>query len=158
MSKMRKHRIYKKYDNNCSKPEEWENVKLIWNETTRVIDQAKEGYFKNLAQRLCGPSKGIKAYWETIHKILNKKTVTCIPPLIENDIFHTNFADKASIFNVYFVKQCSLLVNESRLPDFLPYRTNCRLEHVEISERKPVDVINPLVVNINIVVLRPFPN
>ena len=56
----RKHRIYRKYVNNGRKPGEWGNVKLVRNETTRVIDQAKEGYFKSLGEKLCGPSKGIK--------------------------------------------------------------------------------------------------
>ena len=139
-----KHKIYKKYVDNGRNPREWRIVKSVRNETTRVIEKAKEDYFRGLGEKLCDPSKGTKVYWETINKILNRKKVTCIPPLIENDVVYTSFLKKADIFNEYFVKQCSLLVNDSSLPDSLPYRTTSRLENVEISEEKIVRIINEL--------------
>ena len=99
---------------------------------------------RGLGRKLCDPSKGTKIYWETISKILNRKKVTCIPPVIENDIIYTSCVEKAGIFNDYFVKQCSLLVNETRLPDSLPYRTISSLENIEISEEKIVKITNKL--------------
>ena len=83
---------------------------------------------------------GILVYRE----ISNRKKVSCISPLLENDIIFTSFVEKAGIFNDYFVKQCSLLVNDSRLQDSLPYRTISRLENIEITEEKIVKIINKL--------------
>ena len=67
--------------------------------------------------------------------------------LTENDIYHTNIEKRLVYSMRFFAKQCSLLANESELPDSLPYRTNKRLRHVEISERKIVELINHLIPN-----------
>ena len=68
----------------------------------------------------------LKVKWEIFHKIINKNKVTCILPLIQKYIYLMNIEEKASIFKEFFAKQRSLLVNESELPNSLPYRTNKR--------------------------------
>ena len=95
---------------------------------------------------MCDPARGVKAYWETINKILNKKKekVTCIPPLIENDIFLTNFQDKGATFNDLFIKQCSFTDNEGQIPESLRSRTQSKLRHIEIPLEKIVQLINQL--------------
>ena len=93
---------------------------------------------------LTDPITGIKAYWQSINKLLNKKKFTNIPPLLENDIFATNVREtKTTIFNDFFVKQCSLLENDSVLPALFP-RTSLILEDIEVSPRKILELIRSL--------------
>ena len=48
-------------------------LQAVRNRTTKTIELAKERYFCELGQKLCDPSRDVKAYWETINKILKKK-------------------------------------------------------------------------------------
>ena len=71
----RKHRIYNKYIKRGSKQEDWEQVRTVRNQTTHLIDDAKENYFKSPSKKLTDPNTGIKAYWQSINKLLNKKNL-----------------------------------------------------------------------------------
>ena len=139
----RKHRVFNKYVKRGRKPEHWEYVKLVRNATCRMITNARETYFQNLGKKLSDPSNGIKAYWSTLNKIINRKKTSNIPPLLENGIFVTNFQNKADIFNDLFVKQCSELDNGSKLP---PFRAKCMeaFETVDIDSAKVLQTIRSL--------------
>ena len=139
----RKHGIYNKYIKRESKQEDWEQVRIVRNQTTHLIDDAKENYFKSLGKKLTDPNTGIKAYGQSINKLLNTKKITNIPPLLENDIFVTIVQTKTTIFGDLFVKQCSLLENDAVLPALLP-RTGFILEDIEISPRKILELIRSL--------------
>ena len=79
----RKHRVYKKFNSRGRNPADWERIRILRNETTRLVDAAKDNYFKSLGRKLTDTKTGIKAYWQTINKILNKNKVTCIPPSLK---------------------------------------------------------------------------
>ena len=115
----RKHRVYSKYVKRGHKPDDWEYVRTVRNETSSRITKAKDDYFSNLGKSLSDPTNGTKSYWATLKKIINKNKFSNIPPLLENGVFVTNFQIKANIFNDHFVKQCSLINNESTLPNCL---------------------------------------
>ena len=51
-----------------------------------------------------------------------ERLIMIIPPLIVNNCFETDFLKKANIFNEYFASQCSLITNNSTLPDIF-FRT-----------------------------------
>ena len=138
----RKHRIYNKYIKRRSKQEDWEQVKIVRNQTTHLIDDAKENYFKSLGKKLTDLNTGIKLA-KSINRLLNKKKFTNIPPLLENDIFVTNVQTKTTIFNDFFAKQCSLLENEAVLPALFP-RTSLILEDIEVSPRQILELIRSL--------------
>ena len=113
----RKHRVYKKYVKRGRKPDDWEYVHTIRNQTSSKITQAKDEYFSSLGKKLSDPTHGTKSYWTTLNKIINKKKFSNIPPLLENGVFVTNFQTKANIFNNHSVEQCSLISNDSVLPN-----------------------------------------
>ena len=140
----RKHRVHRKFLKNGRNTSDRDRAKAVRNETTRTIEQAKDRYFCDLGQKLCDPSRGVKAYWETIHKILNRKKVMSIPPIIEDNIFVTNFEEKVVIFNDLFVKQCSLMVNKSQIPESLPRKTQANLTRIDVPMDKIVTLINQL--------------
>ena len=75
---------------------------------------------------------GIETYWKTLHKIVNKKQVMNIPPILLNGVFITNFQNKANLFNEFFLQQYSILQNGSVLPH-IDYETNVRKFSVSIN-------------------------
>ena len=87
-------------------------MKVVRNETTHLIDRAKEHCFETFGKKLSDPLTGTKSYWTTLNNILNKKKNSVIPPLLENGVFITNFQAKADIFNELFVEQCSIISNK----------------------------------------------
>ena len=103
----RKHRVYNKYAKRGRKPDDWEYVRTVRNETSSRITKAKDDYFFNMGKSLSDPTNGTKSYWTTLRKIINKKKFSNIPPLLEIGVFVTDFQMKANIFNDYFVEQCS---------------------------------------------------
>ena len=48
--------------------------------------------------------------------MLNSKRNPCIPPIIHDNKFVTDFSKKADLFNSFFAKQCSIIENNSVLP------------------------------------------
>ena len=136
----RKHMVYKKFNSRGRNPADWERIRILRNETTRIVDAAKDNYFKSLGHKLTDTKTGIKAYWQTINKIPNKNEVTCIPPLLEDDVFVTNFQTKAAIFNEYFVQQCSLINNSSQLPALIS-KTSSVFEKISIDSAKILSLI-----------------
>ena len=47
---------------------------------------------------------------------LNNKKIPIISPLFDENRFITDFTEKAEFSNVFFSKQCSLILNNSSLP------------------------------------------
>ena len=139
----RKHRVYNKYVKRGRKPDDWEYVRKVRNETSSKITRAKDEYFSNLGKKLSDPTNGIKSYWATLNKIINNKKFSNIPPLLENGVFVTNFQTKTNIFNDHFVEQCSLISNDSVLPNFVS-RCHSSLSNVEITGEKILKIIRSL--------------
>ena len=86
----RKHRVYKKFLQRGRKQEDWIKVKDVRKETSKIILDAKEKYCLKLGRNLSDPSNGIKTYWTTLNKLMNKKSIAGIPPILENGIIITN--------------------------------------------------------------------
>ena len=74
---------------------------------------------------------------------MNKAKIPVIPPLLENDIFVTNFTEKAQIFNDYFLLQCTTIDTGSEIPQDGPV-TATLLNDFCISEEKLLKIIRSL--------------
>ena len=84
-----------------------------------MIASAKGKYLKNLCRKLRDHDQGPKAYWTVFsNRLLNRKKVINIPPLLENGIFVTSVQAKATILNEFFVQQCSSITTGSTTPNF----------------------------------------
>ena len=116
----RKHRVYAKFVKRGRKVEAWNHVKHLQNETTKMIIHAKNEYHLNLGRRLSNNLKGPKTYWSILNRLVSKKNVTNIPPLLENGKFLTNVEAKANVFNEYFVAKCREMETGSTIPTFIP--------------------------------------
>ena len=62
------------------------------------------------------PMTSLKTYWSLPKILLNNKKIPCIPPLLQNNKYVTDFKKKAELFNLFFVKQCSRIDNSNELP------------------------------------------
>ena len=139
----RKHRVYRRYIERGKNNDDWCQVKTIRNETSRMIVNAKNKYYHNLGRKLSDPNMGPKKYWSTLTRLINNKNTCNIPPLLENGLFITNPANKASVFNEYFVQQCSTIQNTSSLPTFQPI-TNNQLNDIAVNKDKILKLIRML--------------
>ncbi len=109
-----------------------------------MIDEAKDNYHKDLGDKLCDPRSGQKVIWTAHKRLLNKKKLANIPPLVENYKFVTDFKAKAEIFNSYFAEQCHPLSNGNTLPE-LVYKTNSRLSNITV----PLEAISAIIHKLN---------
>ena len=139
----RKHRFYNEYIKHGRKPDDWEYVRSVRNKSSIKINTAKDDYFSDLGKKLSDTTSGIKSYWATLNKIINKKRFSNVPPLLENGVFVTNFQTKGNIFNDHFVEQCSVIINDSILPNFTS-RCDSLLSNVEITGEKILHIIRSL--------------
>ena len=75
---------------------------------------------------------------------MNKTRAPKIPPILNNGTFIINCKEKAKLFNDFFANQCTLIINDSILPDF-QYITEARIDSFEIRK----DSILSLIRNLN---------
>ena len=113
------------------------------NSTNKFIKEAKLAYYTNLGIKLSDPETGQKHFWTAYKRIANKKRNTNIPPIIDDDIFISNFKKKADLFNDYFAKQCIINDNGSVLPSLVP-KTAASLSHVSVTKEQIINIINNL--------------
>ena len=81
-----------------------------------------------------------------MNKLIDKQTFVNIPPILENGLFVTNIKAKASLFNNYFVGQCSVIETNSTLPAFCR-RCSTPLQSVDIDREKVLNSIRSLDTN-----------
>ena len=85
-----------------------------------------------------------KSYSSILKTFLNNKKIPCIPPLLHDDKFITNFKDKAEIFNNLFAKQCSLISTNSDLTSVLSKRTYKSLSKIHFTSDDILKLIKNL--------------
>ena len=110
-------------------------------EGSRLIEDAKRNYFLKAGRMLVDRGIGSKKYWSVINTILNEAKIPIIPPLLENGIFITKIAEKAEIFNDYFILQCTTIDTGSVLPQCATPVTASILNDFVISEEKILNII-----------------
>ena len=106
-----------------------------------LIEKSKGKYYSRLTNKLSEIGKSSKAYWSILKSFLISK---CIPPLFENNEYITDFKKKAELFNSFFANQCSLINNNSELPQTLSYKTNERLYVIKITNDDILKIIAKL--------------
>ena len=97
------------------------------------IEESKEKYYTKLSSRLADLLTSPKTYWSILKTFLNNKKIPCIPPLFHKNKFITDFKEKAELFNLFFINQCSLLSNNNVLPTDLSQLTNKCLDPIHFS-------------------------
>ena len=140
----RKHRIYAKFVRRNRKHEDWDYVKNVQNQnlTSVMIINAKNDFYLGLGRKLSNNVTVAKSCWALFNRLLNKKTVSNIPPLIENGLF-INGGAKANSFNEFFVAQCREIETGSTIPTFIAQFPSPLL-NIDISMEKVLRIIRSL--------------
>ena len=136
----RNSRVYRKWIMRGRNPNDHNKVREVQNATNKLIREAKHSYFEKLGDKLSDPQTGQKTFWTAFKRITNKKKLTNIPPIFDNNIYVTNFHQKAKIFNDYFADQCKIHDNGSVLPDYFS-RTDLSISYVDVNTDQIVDII-----------------
>ena len=85
-----------------------------------------------------------KCYWSLLKTFLNNKKIPCIPPLYHDHKFACDFKEKSKIFNNYFAQQCSVINNNSTVPERILYRTDASLAKVVFTTDDIANIIENL--------------
>ena len=139
----RQQRLYKNYKKHGFKPADKMRVDAFRNECNVAIQNAKINYLTKMGNELADPSTSQKSYWKIIDRVMNKCRAPKIPPLLVNDKFLINAKEKATAFINYFSLQCTLLVNNSTLPD-LHYLTENEISDIRITSEDILPLIRGL--------------
>ena len=75
----------------------------------------------------------LKTYWSLLKTFLNNKKIPCIPPLLQDNKYVTDFKKKAELFNLFFSKHCSKIDNSSELPLNLLKKTDKSISAITFS-------------------------
>jgi hypothetical protein len=141
------YRIYEKahktYKRNGYPGCQKDKIQRLKEEYTKLVENAKENYYKSQGNKLQHANES-KTVCSLIKTFLNDAKIPAIPPLYTNNIFVTDFQEKAKLFNDFFSKQCTLINSDSILPNF-KLLTNNILEDVLFSEED----INNIIKNLN---------
>ena len=129
----KKDKTYRNYKKHGYKEEDKTRLDAIRTQCNESITAAKLSYLDNLGKDLHESKSTSKNYWKIIHRVMNKSRAPKIPPILVNGSFILNCSEKAKLFNNFFAKQCTLLLNDSILPDF-SYITDKRIENVSITD------------------------
>ena len=80
----KKNRLFKNYKKHGYKREEKDRLDTFRMECQQAVETAKLTYFKNLGNKVNGPSASQKSYWKIINRVMNKCRYPKIPPLLVN--------------------------------------------------------------------------
>ena len=64
----------------------------------------RKGTILKMSNKLANSATSTKTYWSILKTFLNGKKIPCVPPLILENTFVTNFKEKAELFNTLFCK------------------------------------------------------
>ena len=104
-----------------------QNINNLQAQIKTLIDISKLKYFYQILQKLESTSINTECSWSLLKTFLNSKKIPCIPPLYHDDKFVCDFKEKNKIFNNYFAQQCSVVNNNSTVPERILYRTDASL-------------------------------
>ena len=115
----RNSRLYNKWVKNDRIHSSKDVVNRSQMDTNKLVEKAKARHTKDLCAKLLDRRNGQKVFWSAYKRLLNKKKMSNIPPILENNEFISDFKSKANICNHYFAMQCRPLDILSYLPTFL---------------------------------------
>ena len=111
-----KNNTYRSYILNDKNLRIFHKVKYLQKQLRRLIGHNQEKRYIRISRKLMDPMTSLKTYWSLLKTLLNNKKIPCIPPLLQDNKYVTDFKKKAELFNLFFAKQCSIIDNSSELP------------------------------------------
>ena len=96
------------------------------------------------SKKLMDPMTSAKTYWSILKSMLNNKEIPCIPPLFHQNKYVTDFKKKVELFNSFFPKQCSIIINSSELPSNIWKKTDKSISPVTFTSDDTTTLIQNL--------------
>ena len=100
-------------------------------------------YCGRLAYKLTNIRKSSKVYWSLLKTFLSNKRIPLIPLWLHEIYYITDFKEKVKVFDSFFLKQCTLIENYSKLPANLRYATDRHLSTVSFSAKVTFNQFTP---------------
>ena len=139
-----KNHAYKSYIRNDKSLQFFNQFQFLQTKLSSLIEESKNQYYTRLSHKLLDPKTSQKSYWSILKTFLNNKKIPCIPPLLHQDKFVTDFKEKTNIFNNFFANQCSIVSNNSELPVILTRKTHESLSTIDFSTDDILKIIRNL--------------
>ena len=139
----KKNHAYKTFVKNGQPDDKLEGIKIMISEGAKMIENAKQNYLRKTGQNLANAGSSSKMYWSLINTVLNKAKIPIIPPLLENGLFISDFAEKAQLFNDYFILQCTTIDTGSEI-QLETQRNPILINDFVISDEKILKIIRSL--------------
>ena len=136
----RKSRLFKNYKKHRYKEEDKVRLEAFRSECQQAVESAKQCYFANLGNIVNDPSTSQKSYWKIINGVMNRCRAPKIQPLLVDNVFVLNCVEKAKLFNDFFPKQCTPIMNSSVLPTF-NFLTDKRIDYISIQNEEIISLI-----------------
>ena len=140
----KQNRQYKNYIKNGCKAEDQIRVERFRNECFEATNKAKDEYLKNMGTKLSNSQSSSKTYWKILKRLINKSHVPRIPPILYINKLIVSCKEKASLFNEYFLSQCTPIGNNSVLPDLIEYTTESKLCTISFVKEDLLSMIRSL--------------
>ena len=143
---LNKNHAYKSYIRNDKSLHFFNQFQFLQARLSSLIEESKNQYYTRLSHKLLDPKTSQKSYWSILKTFLNNKKIPCIPPLLHQDKFVTDFKEKANIFNNFFANQCSIVSNNSDLSVILTEKTHESLSTIDFPTDdilKIIRILNP---------------
>ena len=84
------------------------NFEQMQDSLRKNIEISKQKYYAKQATKLTSNKINPKCYWSILKSFLNNKKIPCIPPLIHNNQFITDFKEKSELLNSFKLIQLIL--------------------------------------------------
>ena len=139
-----KNHAYKSYIRNDKSLQLFNQFQLLQTRLSSLIEESKNQYYTRLSHKLLDPKTSQKSYWSILKTFLNNKKIPCIPPLLHQDKFDTDFKEKANIFNNFFANQCCIVSSNRELPVILTRKTHESLSTIDFSTDDILKIIRNL--------------
>ena len=109
-----------------------------------LIEESKNQYYTRLSHKLLDPKTSQNHTGQLLKTFLNNKKISCIPLLLHQEKFVTDFKEKANISINFFADQCSIVSNNSELPATCTNKTHESLSTINFSTDDIVKIIRNL--------------
>ena len=112
----RKNKLFNNYKIPRYKEEDEVRLDAFRLECQNAVETAKLSYLTNIGNKVNNPCTSQKSYWKIVSGLMNKCRVPKITPLLINNQFILNCAEKAKYVSDFFLQQCKPIINNSILP------------------------------------------
>ena len=119
-------------------------LNLLMEDISDAITSSKLKYYERLANKFNDLEITPKTYWKILKAFANGNKLLLIPPLLVGNQLVSDFLLKATLFNDYFSKQCTIVDNNSSILANISFETEESLSTFEIYSGDIVKIIRSL--------------